>query len=125
VELSEAYAKAHRDSTWSTADQKARFGALGQAKHIQSSHEGSFDSLYSIELIVGRRRWACEMIDLWKVEFCEQVDGELNLLTVAFNHEGFNYIMPDQLEVWVSDPMTDSRLGASKEVIENSDLMSE
>lgn len=46
-------------------------------------------------------------------------------LTVAFNHEGFDDIMTNQFKIGMTDPVADSCLGTSKEVVENSDFMSE
>ena len=45
------------------------------------------------------------------------------LLTVAFNHEGFNDIVANHLEVGVSDPMADSGLRTSEEVVDDGNLM--
>ena len=38
-------------------------------------------------------------------------------LTVALNHEGFDNVVTDHLEVRVTNPVTDSGLGASKEIV--------
>ncbi len=43
--------------------------------------------------------------------------------TVALDHEGFDDIVPNQLEIRVADPMGDARLGTSKEVVEYGDLV--
>lgn len=46
-------------------------------------------------------------------------------LTVAFNHEGFNDIVSDHLEIGVANPVTDSSLRTGEKVVKNSDFMTE
>jgi hypothetical protein len=45
--------------------------------------------------------------------------------TIAFNHERFNHIMADQLEVGVANPMVNGGFRPSEEVVEDSDFMAE
>ena len=47
----------------------------------------------------------------------------LALLTVALNHEGFDDIVANHLEVGVSDPMADSGLRTSEEVVDNGNFV--
>ena len=47
------------------------------------------------------------------------------VLTVALGHVGLHDIMPDHLEIGVANPMADGGFGASKEIIEDRDLVSE
>jgi len=50
----------------SGGDKEARLCALSQTKHVQSPHERCLDGLDSIELVMWRRGWTCEMIDFFK-----------------------------------------------------------
>lgn len=45
--------------------------------------------------------------------------------TITFNHEWFDNIVSHHLEVGVANPVTDSGLGSSKEVIDDGNLMTE
>jgi len=45
--------------------------------------------------------------------------------TIAFNHEWFNHIMTDQLEVGVANPMVNGGFRPSEEIVENGDFMAE
>lgn len=45
-------------------------------------------------------------------------------LTVTLNHERFDHIVADHLEIGMPDPVINRRLGASEEVIEDCDFMS-
>lgn len=64
------------------------------------------------------------------VDFCVtraisivRLAGGMSKLTVAFNHEWFNNIMSNHLEVGMSDPVAHIRTGTGEEVVEDSDLM--
>lgn len=50
--------------TRSTGDQKSGLGPLRQAKHVECSHEGSFQCLDRIDLIMGRRCGTCKVINV-------------------------------------------------------------
>ena len=43
--------------------------------------------------------------------------------TVAFDHEGLDDIVSDQLEIRMADPMGDARLGTGEEIIEHGHLV--
>jgi hypothetical protein len=43
--------------------------------------------------------------------------------TVAFDHEWLDDIVSNEFKVRVANPMADSCLGASEEIVKNSDLM--
>ena len=50
-------------------------------------------------------------------------DMDNRLLTVDFNHERFHDIVTNELEIRVSDPVTDCRLRTGEEVIDDSHLV--
>ena len=47
------------------------------------------------------------------------------VLTVALSHVGLHDVMPDHLEIGMANPMADGGFRASKEIIEDRDLVSE
>jgi hypothetical protein len=49
--------------------------------------------------------------------------AEINKRTVALDHEWFDDIMANQLEVGVADPVRDARLGPGEKVVEHGNLM--
>lgn len=46
-------------------DEETRFNTLGEAKHVERTHERGLDGLDSIELIVRRRGRAGEVVDFY------------------------------------------------------------
>ena len=44
-------------------DEETSLGALGETKHVQSTHEGGLDRLDRVVLVVGRRSGTCEVVD--------------------------------------------------------------
>ena len=49
----------------------------------------------------------------------------MGALTVTFNHEWFDDIVSNHLKIGVADPVTDSSLGTSKEVVNDGNLMTQ
>lgn len=50
---------------------------------------------------------------------------KVGALTVTFNHEWFDDIVSNYLKVGVADPVADSGLGTSEEVVDDSDLVTQ
>lgn len=107
-----------------TADQEAGLDTLRKTKHVEGPHKGGLDGLDGIELVVRRGCRAGEVVDLCANAFdLARSSEEETLLTVALDHEWFNNVVANHLKVGVANPMTDSGLRTSEEVIDNGDLV--
>jgi hypothetical protein len=71
-------------------DQEPSLGPLGKSEHVHGSHERGLDGLYGVVLVVRGRCGTGEMVDL-----------------VDLDEEGLDYVVPDHLEVGVTDPVGD------------------
>ncbi len=45
--------------------------------------------------------------------------------TIAFNHKRLNNVVPYQLEVWMTNPVTQAGFRAREEIVDDGNLMSE
>lgn len=62
------------------------------------------------------------------LDICGQnswVSTKAKALTIALNHEGFDDIVSDHLEVGMSDPVADGGLGAGEKVIDDGNFMTQ
>lgn len=84
-----------------------RLGALGQPQHIDRAVHAGLGGLHRIKLVVNRRRWTGQVVDL-----------------VHLNIERKGNIVAHELEVRVIEQMGDVVLGAGEEVVQTDDVMS-
>src|SRR6516165_2179288 len=83
------------------------FDALGEPEHIDRAVYAGFGGLHWIELIMNRRRWARQIVDL-----------------VGLNVERERDVVPHQFEARVIHEMRDIRLGASEEIVDAQHVVS-
>ena len=70
------------------------------------SKETCFGCLNRISLIMDRRRWTSQMPN-----------------TVNLNSDRFSYIMTDKLKIWMTNPLTNVSLTASRKIIKAQNLL--
>ena len=81
--------------------QDARFHALGEAEHIDRAVHAGLCRLHRIELIMNRRSWTGEIVDL-----------------VDFDIERVSYVMSQKLEVLVINEVGDISTSPGEKVVE-------
>lgn len=111
--------------TGCTADEEASLSALGQAEHVQGSHEGGLNRLDGVVLVMRGGGGARKMVDLYQSQSEMRRDESGCKLTVALNHERLNDIVSNELKVGVTDPVGDGSLGTSEEVVKDGNLVAE
>ena len=71
-------------------DQEPSLGPLGESEHVHGTHERGLDGLDRVVLVVRGRSGTCQVVDL-----------------VDLDEEGLDDVVPDHLEVGVTDPVGD------------------
>jgi hypothetical protein len=109
---------------WITVDfgcarnQETSLCSLCKTKHIEGAHEGRLDCFYRVELIVRWRSWASQMVDFYAGRESQREDAILeSKLTITFDHERLDHIVPDHFEVWMTNPMADCSLRSGEEIV--------
>ena len=75
-------------------DQEPSLGPLGESEHVHGTHERGLDGLDRVVLVVRGRGGTGQVVDL-----------------VDLDEEGLDDVVPDHLEVGVTDPVGDLEVG--------------